>query len=325
MDEELLEASREGRLDEAERLLAEGANPNAARGDDTPLSLAAFGGHRSLAQLLISKGANVAWRDSMNTTAVDEAVRGGKLALAEYLKFQLAHHERDTAQALAEEKQRRRDEFNQRKARFQKTVDDKVRWQRGERKVQLAHRLVEQKRQEELRQDESERQRTQRIRHHYDVAARRQHILGCEARHFGAKVEKTSKKHRNADECQASHEKHAQDTRVQSFDQRVSLGSLEAGTLDLSTIDSSDLPEWERRRTAMTSGLNAKEERRQRTVGERRQLMRETSRSHLNNVHQRRQRANHWRLQSEHSRVEQLDSQYAERDEKLSSFMLRRQ
>jgi hypothetical protein len=83
----LHEFARDGSLGEVERLLADGADPNA--GDEagkTPLHWAAANGHVGTAEALIKGGANPNLRDAAGATPIDLAVAGGHSQTAESLR-----------------------------------------------------------------------------------------------------------------------------------------------------------------------------------------------------------------------------------------------
>ncbi|KAL8798803.1 MAG: hypothetical protein Q9182_006375 [Xanthomendoza sp. 2 TL-2023] len=75
-----------GHLDVAEKLLAEGADPNTrTRSQETALHRAAESGHQEIALLLLRYGIDVVARDDQGWTALDWAVRGDHLALVRSL------------------------------------------------------------------------------------------------------------------------------------------------------------------------------------------------------------------------------------------------
>ncbi|KAL8800925.1 MAG: hypothetical protein Q9223_007165 [Gallowayella weberi] len=75
-----------GHLDVAEKLLAEGADPNTrTRSQETALHRAAESGHQKIALLLLRYGVDVVAQDDQGWTALDWAVRGNHLALVRLL------------------------------------------------------------------------------------------------------------------------------------------------------------------------------------------------------------------------------------------------
>ena len=76
----LLEAAKNGHVDAVRFLLAAGVtelvNPKYS-GTTTPLMLAAKGGHKAVAELLLDAGADVFYSDAANYTALYYAVDGG--------------------------------------------------------------------------------------------------------------------------------------------------------------------------------------------------------------------------------------------------------
>src|SRR5690348_3716976 len=82
-DDSLIEAANTGDIATVKRLLGHGANPNCA--DDrglTPLSIAAFGGHRELVLALIAAGADVHAKDTFGRTALHHAASSGQTLIA---------------------------------------------------------------------------------------------------------------------------------------------------------------------------------------------------------------------------------------------------
>jgi len=80
-------AAGRGDIDAVKRFLAEGVDVNATECDRnaTALHLAAEGGRRDVAELLLDSGANVQLRDNMGFTALDLAVKNRHVALARLL------------------------------------------------------------------------------------------------------------------------------------------------------------------------------------------------------------------------------------------------
>jgi ankyrin repeat protein len=79
LNEPLVTACGQGDLETAQRLLAQGASPDAYGIDfvETALIAASRGGHRDIVKLLLSKGATVDLKDSQGKTSLDRAHEGG--------------------------------------------------------------------------------------------------------------------------------------------------------------------------------------------------------------------------------------------------------
>ena len=84
--EPLHDAAKEGDLEKAKSLIAEGSDVNVKTGTGTtPLHYAADRGHRDVVELLISKGANVNAVDNMGATPMYFAQNKGHKDVAELL------------------------------------------------------------------------------------------------------------------------------------------------------------------------------------------------------------------------------------------------
>ena len=78
LDEQLLQAARDGNTQSAITLLNEGANVNARNQTQwTPLMMAAEKGHTETVKALLDKKADVNAKDRIGTTALMMAIRGG--------------------------------------------------------------------------------------------------------------------------------------------------------------------------------------------------------------------------------------------------------
>ena len=78
LDEALLDASRDGRLDEIRSLLDRHANINAVNtGKFTPLHWASRNGHHQCIELLLDRGANINAVNKYNDTPLVNASRNG--------------------------------------------------------------------------------------------------------------------------------------------------------------------------------------------------------------------------------------------------------
>jgi ankyrin repeat protein len=85
-ENELIEAAKAGRIEEVKRLIAVGANVNAAtEGGKTPLHGAAAFGHEAVVQALLKVGANVNAADQDGRTPLHEAAAKGPGAVVEML------------------------------------------------------------------------------------------------------------------------------------------------------------------------------------------------------------------------------------------------
>jgi ankyrin repeat protein len=82
----LLEAAEKGRLEDVERLIRSGADPDTQDGDGaTPLIVSATHGHIEVAEALLKSGANVNARNAAGLTPLSAAVDAGHTAVAELL------------------------------------------------------------------------------------------------------------------------------------------------------------------------------------------------------------------------------------------------
>ncbi|XP_046347809.2 ankyrin repeat domain-containing protein 49-like [Haliotis rufescens] len=86
-DSDLSKASREGKLRAVAGILAAGlADVNCRAGNGkTPVILAAYGGHREVVELLMSKGANVSLVDSVGNNLLHNACLGGDMKTVEFV------------------------------------------------------------------------------------------------------------------------------------------------------------------------------------------------------------------------------------------------
>ena len=86
LDESLLHATIGGAIDQAEILLAQGADINVTDGrGQTPLHLAVREGHLALAKLLLAKGADINAQDKFGWTALHFAANRGEQDMANLL------------------------------------------------------------------------------------------------------------------------------------------------------------------------------------------------------------------------------------------------
>lgn len=87
LDEQFIEACKEGNLSKAEELLEQGARIEARDGSDhqTGLVFAAYKGHVSIIKMLIKRGAEINATDDKGWTALSEASYMGKTAVVAFL------------------------------------------------------------------------------------------------------------------------------------------------------------------------------------------------------------------------------------------------
>ena len=82
----LIRAAEDGRLDQVERLLQAGANPNfKSDGDVTVLMWAAARGHLEVVKVLLESGADLSSQTQRGRTAIDLAIQEGHDSLAAFL------------------------------------------------------------------------------------------------------------------------------------------------------------------------------------------------------------------------------------------------
>ncbi|XP_071111243.1 ankyrin repeat domain-containing protein 49-like [Haliotis cracherodii] len=87
IDSDLSKASRKGNLPAVASILAKGwADVNCrAGGGKTPVMLAAYGGHRDVVELLMSKGANVSLVDVVGNNLLHNACLGGDMKTVKFV------------------------------------------------------------------------------------------------------------------------------------------------------------------------------------------------------------------------------------------------
>lgn len=123
------------------RLLRAGADPNLqeASSGTSVLGVAAFHGHRDLCRLLLSHGAS--WHtgvDDREQTAVDDAVRGGQMGLAEYLRFRYTREQSEQLSRAATSKQSDAEGLLAAKADQRQVEEEKSRRMHG---LRVAHEM----------------------------------------------------------------------------------------------------------------------------------------------------------------------------------------
>ena len=182
-DAGLMAGCREGSVKRVLEALEYGADVNARDEDGlNALCLAAIGGHRRVAQILLSAGA-----EGLDE-AIDEATRGEKLALAEYLKIKRSHAQTAGALEAVAAKRRHEQKVIVRKAQYREKREAAERWQRGERLVQQAQRAAEAQVENGRRLTGEEQRRQARKERHEQVFDRRQGIMRAELDHLTTKV-----------------------------------------------------------------------------------------------------------------------------------------
>jgi ankyrin repeat protein len=85
--ETIQEAAEKGDFKDVKRHLKRGADVNAKNKDGwAPLHMAASGGHKDVAELLIAKGADVNAKNKWGETPLDLAVKKGHISMVVLLK-----------------------------------------------------------------------------------------------------------------------------------------------------------------------------------------------------------------------------------------------
>ena len=201
LHEELRDACKSGELDSAKNLIEAGADVTAkdATGTD-PLSYAAFHGHRDLAMLLLHHGASP-------ENAVEEAERGGFLALAEYLRFRRAQEVRETEIAAVESARQREADVLARKARFQTQRMERERRKRGEKLAQQMQRAAEHRLLTDQKMEEAAARRAARQERQGEVRARRDEIALHEAARFEEEHERLQSRYALLKDVEAERER----------------------------------------------------------------------------------------------------------------------
>lgn len=222
----LVEAARRG---DSRRVLLElqaGVDPNLrdAKSAASALSLAAFGGHVEVCRLLLQHGAS--WTTGHGETAVDDAVRGGHVNLAEDLRILLARHRTLQAEEEEESRNKCKAEILARKTTYTQLLHEKDRRMRGVRLAQQMQRAACHQCQVEARQAEMARKMEERAQRTEIIASRRKQVLEEENEKRRLRVLRTTERHELERQVAADRLAAAEASRVGAFDRLSYVGFL---------------------------------------------------------------------------------------------------